>query len=71
MRWMMKGVAFTAPPGESIQNGSAYYGKKHVFSQEEFKAGNALKTNWYYSSALDYMPMRFAETERLMLLTIL
>jgi len=58
---MMTGVAFTAPPGESIQNGGAYCGKKQVFSKAEFNAGYAVKTNWYYSSALDYMPMRFAD----------
>lgn len=58
---MMTGVAFTAPPGESIQNGGAYSGKKHVFSKAQLDAGQAIKVNWYFMSALNFIPMRYAD----------
>lgn len=58
---MMTGVAFTAPPGESIQNGGAYSGKKHVFSRVEFDGGLAIRYNWYIANSLNYIPMRFAD----------
>ncbi len=58
---MMTGVAFTGPPGESIINGGPYCGKKFVFSRAEFNAGQVAKVNWYFSSALNYVAMRFAD----------
>jgi len=58
---MMTGVAFTGPPGESITNGGAYCGKKFVFSKAEFNAGLATRVNWYISSSLNYVAMRFAD----------
>jgi hypothetical protein len=58
---LMTGIAFTAPPGESITNGGAYCGKKQVFSQAEFKAGLAGKVSWYFGNALNYPAMRFAD----------
>ena len=58
---MMTGVAFTAPPGESIQNGGPYCGKKQVFSMAEYKAGLATKVSWYFGSALNYVTMRYSD----------
>lgn len=59
---MMTGEGFTAPPGESIQNGGAYCGKKQVFSKAEFSGSLAGKVNWgYFSNALNYEAMRFAD----------
>ena len=59
---MMTGVAFTAPPGESIQNGGAYCGKKQVFSKAEYSANLASKVGWgFFSSSLNYVAMRFAD----------
>jgi hypothetical protein len=58
---MMTGVAFTAPPGESITNGGAYCGKKQVFSKAELNAGQAGKSSWYFNSALNFTPMRYAD----------
>jgi hypothetical protein len=58
---LMTGVAFTAPPGDPIQNGGAYCGKKQVFSKAEFNGGLAGKVNWYVSSALNYVIMRYAD----------
>lgn len=58
---MMTGVAFTAPPGESITNGGAYCGKKQVFSKAELDAGLAGKSSWYFNNSLNFTPMRFAD----------
>jgi hypothetical protein len=58
---LMTGIAFTAPPGESITNGGAYCGKKQVFSQAEFKAGLASKVSWYFGNSMNYPAMRFAD----------
>lgn len=59
---MMTGDAFTAPPGESIQNGGAYCGKKQVFSKAEFNANEAAKIGWgYFANTLNFTAMRFAD----------
>ena len=58
---MMTGVAFTAPPGESIQNGGPYCGKKQVFSKAEFNSGLAPKVGWFFANAKNYTAMRFAD----------
>jgi hypothetical protein len=58
---IMTGIAFTAPPGESITNGGAYCGKKQVFSKAELNAGLAGKSTWYFNSALNFTPMRYAD----------
>lgn len=59
---MMTGVAFTAPPGESIINGGAYSGMKQVFSKSEYMNGLAAKVNWgYFSTALNVNAMRYAD----------
>lgn len=59
---MMTGVAFTAPPGESITNGGPYCQKKWVISRNEFQGGQASKVSWgYISSSMNYIAMRFAD----------
>ncbi|MBX2954359.1 MAG: RagB/SusD family nutrient uptake outer membrane protein [Leadbetterella sp.] len=58
---VVNGVAFTAPPGESITNGGPYAGKKHVFSREEFNSGKAVRSSWYIASSLKYQIMRYAD----------
>lgn len=59
---MMTGVAFTAPPGESITNGGPYCQKKWVFSRAEHSAGQAAKVGWgFFSSAMNYVAMRYAD----------
>ena len=53
---MLTGDAFTAPPGESIQNGGAYCGKKQVFSKAEYDGNSASKVGWgYVANALNYI----------------
>jgi hypothetical protein len=58
---LMSGVAFTAPPGESITNAGAYCGKKQVFSKAELNGGFAAKVSWYFGSALNTPVMRFSD----------
>lgn len=58
---MMTGITFTAPPGESIQNGGAYSGKKQVFSRAEYNAGQAVKVSWHFANALNFVAMRFSD----------
>jgi len=59
---MMTGVAFTAPPGESITNGGPYAGMKQVFSKEENSGGLASHVSWgYFANAQNYIAMRFAD----------
>lgn len=58
---MMTGVAFTAPPGESITNGGPFTGKKHVFSSVEYSSGQVVRASFGIASALNYDLMRFAD----------
>lgn len=58
---MMTGIAFTAPPGESIANGGPYSGKKHVFSSAELSSGLVTQAGFGRASALNYAVMRFAD----------
>jgi hypothetical protein len=58
---LMTGIAFTAPPGESITNGGPYSPKKWVFSKAENAAGLSARAGWYFTNAMNYAAMRFAD----------